>query len=99
MSTRIENMFESSSVEGPWVAADLAALAEGLRTLATNVEDAERIDQLRRLEELKGAVAAAQARVTADFAASQERKQREAGVPAKGIGRGIAAQVGLARRE
>ncbi len=65
----------------------------------TDVDDAERIDQLRLLEELKGAVAAAQARVTVDFAASQERKQREAGVPARQVGRGIAAQVGLARRE
>jgi 5-methylcytosine-specific restriction endonuclease McrA len=93
-------MFEDRSErEAPLVTADLAVFAGALRGLHTAVDDAERIDQLRLLEELKGAVAAAQARVTADFAASQERQQREAGVPAKRVGRGIAAQVGLAKRE
>jgi hypothetical protein len=82
----------------PLTTADLAAFAAALRSLDTDVDDAERIDQLRLLEELKGAVAA-QARVTTDFATSQERPQRATGVPAKRVGRGIAAQVGLAKRE
>jgi hypothetical protein len=71
-------MFDASlECEAPLLTADLAAFAVALRTLNRDVDDAERIDQLRLLEELKGAVAAAQARVTADFAASQERQQRE----------------------
>ena len=45
---------------------------EQLRELAAApASDAERIDLLRALEELKGAAAAAQARVTAAFAESQ----------------------------
>jgi hypothetical protein len=63
------------------------------------VGDAERIEQLRALEELKSAAAAAQARVTAEFARSQRAAQAAAGVPAREVGRGIGAQVGLARRD
>lgn len=44
--------------------------------LDDHVEDAERIDQIRLLEELKSAAAAAQARVTARFVASQKAAQR-----------------------
>jgi hypothetical protein len=61
--------------------------------------DAERIEQIRLLEELKSAAAAAQAVVTADFVASQRAQQRAAGVPEKDLGKGVAAQVALARRE
>lgn len=62
-------------------------------------DDAERVDQIRRLEEIKSAAAAAQAKVTAAFSASQRAEQRRAGVPEERVGRGIAAQVGLARRD
>ena len=48
---------------------------------ADDATDAERIDLIRALEELKGAAAAAQARVTVAFDASQRRAQRDAGVP------------------
>lgn len=61
--------------------------------------DAERIDLLRALEELKGAAAAAQAKVTVAFDASQRQAQRGAGVSERRVGRGVAAQVALARRE
>jgi hypothetical protein len=60
---------------------------------------AELVDQLRALENLKSATAAAQARVTALFAAVQRAAQAEAGVPARRVGEGIAAQVALARRD
>jgi hypothetical protein len=60
--------------------------------------DAERIDQLRLTEEIKGVLAAVQARVTTAFTASQRADQRANGVPAERVGRGVAAQVGLARR-
>jgi hypothetical protein len=51
------------------------------------------------LERLKSAAAAAQAEVTVDFVASQRAEQVAAGVPAAKVGLGIAAQVGLARRD
>ena len=51
------------------------------------------------LERLKAAAAAAQARVTVAFEASQRAGQRAAGLPERKVGAGIAAQVGLARRD
>ena len=42
---------------------------------ATDTSDAERVDLIRALEELKGAAAAAQARVTVAFDDSQRRAQ------------------------
>jgi hypothetical protein len=91
-------MFEEASA-GRMTTEQLSAVVRGLRTLDPNVDDAERIDQLRLLEELKAAAAAAQAKVTAAFVASQKAAQADAGVPARQVGRGVAAQVGLARRE
>lgn len=54
---------------------------------ATDTNDAERIDLIRALEELKGAAAAAQARVTVAFDDSRRRVQRDAGVPSAGSAR------------
>jgi hypothetical protein len=59
--------------------------------------DAERIDQLRLLEEIKSAAAGAQARITVEFEASQLRQQADAGVLARQRGKGIGDQVALAR--
>ncbi|HET6876950.1 MAG TPA: DUF222 domain-containing protein [Jatrophihabitans sp.] len=70
-----------------------------LRALDPDVGDSERIDRIRLLEELKSTAAAAQARETAAFADSQRAEQAAAGVAQKRIGRGIASQVGLARRQ
>ncbi|TRW46892.1 DUF222 domain-containing protein [Georgenia yuyongxinii] len=67
--------------------------------LDRDVSDAERVDQLRALEELKAAAAAAQARIAVDFEASQRQAQARQGVPAARRGRGIGAQIALARRE
>ncbi len=78
---------------------EVAAMVRDLRCIDRGVSDAERVEQLRVLEELKAAAAAAQALVTADFAASQEAAQVAAGTPAAEVGRGVAAQVGLAKRE
>ncbi|GAA3309915.1 HNH endonuclease [Arthrobacter ramosus] len=57
------------------------------------------IDQLRGLEDLKSAAAAAQARIAVAFDAAQRSADAAAGVPAEEQGRGVAAQVALARRE
>ncbi|MFI2565008.1 hypothetical protein ACH488_12730, partial [Paenarthrobacter sp. NPDC018779] len=54
---------------------------------------------LRGLEDLKSAVSAAQARVAVAFDLAQRREQAAAGVPVSERGRGVGAQVALARRE
>lgn len=62
-------------------------------------DDEARIELLGALEALKSAAAAAQARVSVDFAASQEAAQHQAGVLPDKVGCGIGAQVALARGE
>jgi hypothetical protein len=57
------------------------------------------IDQLRDLEDLKSAAAALQARIAVGFDVGQRRAQAEAGVPADERGKGVGAQIALARRE
>src|SRR5690242_17613511 len=76
----------------------LAGLVGALGELAQDVDDAVRIDRIRALEGLRSAVAAAQARETAAFVASQRAAQAAVGVPGGRVGRGIATQIGLARR-
>ena len=74
-----------------------------LRTLLADpprqLTDSERIDLIAALEELKNTACAAQARISVDLDASQRATQAAAGVPAAQQGRGVASQVGLARRE
>ncbi|TRW44655.1 HNH endonuclease, partial [Georgenia yuyongxinii] len=79
--------------------ADVARWRDSVMSLDRDVSDAERVDQLRVLEELKAAAAGAQARIAVDLDASQVQHQASVGVPAARRGRGIGAQVALARRE
>jgi len=102
-------MFEASGS----VAPQQAAAGSGVPVAATAVSswttallgvergatDAERVDLLRALEQLSCAVAGAQAVVTADFDSSQRAEQAAAGVRSECLGRGVASQVALARRE
>lgn len=76
---------------------------ERLRRLSDVHTDAERIDLIRALEELKNVAAATQARLTVAFADSHEadeaarrRDPSELGRPGT---RSVAAQIALARRE
>ena len=92
---KIEHMFERA----PTTAADLRWFVGALGRLDDRVGDAERVDQIRLLEEIKSAAAAAQATVTSDFVASLRAAQVQAGVAAGEVGAGIAAQVALAKRE
>lgn len=82
---------------------DLGCDVQAWTTLLTHAHaglgDAQRIDMLRNLEELKCAAEAAQAVIAADFEESQRRRAAAAGEPAERRSRGIAAQVALARRE
>ena len=87
------------AVTGELDTATLAGLTRRLARVDRAVGDSERVEQIRALEELKSAAAAAQAVVTADLVASQRAKQQAAGVPADQLGRGVAAQVALARRD
>jgi hypothetical protein len=75
------------------------AAAAALSGIGAGADDVERIDLIRALEELKCAVEGAQAVLTAAFDASQRAAEAAAGVPAERRGRGVAAQVALARRE
>ncbi|MGM7777041.1 DUF222 domain-containing protein [Arthrobacter sp. KNU-44] len=74
-------------------------LIEAVRSLRPGPESTELINQLRGLEDLKSAAAAAQARIAVAFDAAQRSADAAAGVPADEQGRGVAAQVALARRE
>ena len=80
-------------------AATIATWVTALAGTARTVDDAERIGQIRVLEELKAAASAAQARATADLDDSVRRRHAEARMPAARHGQGVAAQVALARRE
>ena len=98
-------MFESTTAHAapdaisPLDAAALRRWAVALRGVDRHAADAERIDQIRALEELKCAAEAAQAVLAADFDVSQREAAARQGVPAERQGRGIAEQIALARRE
>jgi hypothetical protein len=85
-------MFASSG------SAALRELTAEVRSLPATTDDSERIERIRLLEELKSVAAAVQAEETARFVAAQRAEQVAAGVAADRVGRGIAAQLGLARR-
>ena len=57
------------------------------------------IAQIGELERLKSAAAAAQARAAAAFDAARRSAEDAAGVPSRGRGRGVAAEVALARHD
>ncbi|MET4540155.1 hypothetical protein ABIE37_001936 [Arthrobacter bambusae] len=57
------------------------------------------IGQLRVLEEMKSAISGLQAQIAVAFDLAQRAEQAEAGVPAAERGKGVGAQVALARRE
>ncbi len=79
--------------------AHVSELIAAVRSLRLAADSAELIDQLTALEDLKAAIAAAQARITVAFDAAQRRAQAENGTPAEDQGKGVAAQIALARRE
>ncbi|MHA7238591.1 HNH endonuclease [Arthrobacter sp. TMS1-12-1] len=60
---------------------------------------AESIDEIRDCEELKSLIAGRQARAAVAFDLSERRAQAAAGVPVAELGKGVAAQIALARRE
>jgi hypothetical protein len=84
---------------GPVSTRDLQAWTTALALSDGPGSDAERIDRIRALEELKCAAEAQQAELAADLDASQRAAQAAAGIPAERQGRGVGHQIALARRE
>src|SRR6478752_924466 len=78
------------------VAAVIAALASAD---IEDLPDADRIDELTALEQLKAAAFARQVRVTDAFARSQRARLLAAGSKAAEASRSVCGQVGLARRD
>jgi hypothetical protein len=84
-------------------APSIGDLRDALARLAAHdgagLSEAEMVDHLTAMEQLKSGLAAAQARVSARFAAERVKSEAAAGVPAEQRGRGIAAEVALARQD
>lgn len=70
-----------------------------LASMDRSIDNAARVDLLRALEELKASCAGAQALLAADLDAFTRNDRGERGVPRAYQGRGINAQIALARRE
>ncbi|HEU5044337.1 MAG TPA: hypothetical protein VFT75_09390, partial [Nocardioidaceae bacterium] len=90
---------QAAGSTGGGLLGQLHQLRTRLADLPRQLSDAERVEVIGALEELKNTACAAQARISVDLDASQRASQAAAGVPASQQGRGVAGQVGLARRE
>jgi hypothetical protein len=98
---KIEHMF-GSVLEADTLAGWQRSLASALDTdpgRDSGLGDAGRVEAIRALEELVCTATAAHALPTSELDTSQRAVQAAAGVPAARQGRGVAAQVGLVRRE
>ncbi len=88
---------ESADAVVDWLEEMLTGLG-GLVAGGGSVPDVTRIDRIARLEQLRSAVAAAQASEMVRFARSQVAEQQSVGVDYRRLGRGIADQIALACR-
>lgn len=84
----IENMFEEFDQFGSLVAA-----------IPPDATEAALVTRIAQLEKLKAAAAAGQARAAAALDASRREAEAAAGVPAHNRGRGVGAEVALARSD
>lgn len=80
-------------------ASDLTAAVADVATVQAGLSEAELIERIAVLERLKSAAAAGQARATAALDAGRRADEAAAGVPSAMRGRGVAAEVALARRD
>ena len=80
-------------------AAQAADLAAALRGGGLPDDPAALIDLVGDLERLKSAVCAVQADATVAYDAARRREESEQGVSRRRQGRGVAAEIALARRE
>ena len=79
-------------------AATLATVVDGVAGLACG-DPVKLIDQMRQLERLKNAAAAAQTRLTMELRQLREAEARAEGRNAKRVPASVAGEVGLARHE
>ncbi|NKX78304.1 DUF222 domain-containing protein [Gordonia amicalis] len=77
---------------------DLRALVSLLAGMAAGAGEAESVERLTVLEEIKSACAAAQVRETANLDQLRADDEAARNVPQQRRGRGLAAEVGLARK-
>ncbi|MFC7402863.1 DUF222 domain-containing protein [Citricoccus sp. GCM10030269] len=78
---------------------DLARYIDLLAEMPVAGTEEAAIDRVRILEGLKAACAAAQARETEQFRSLRCQAESDAGMPARERGRGVAAEIALARGE
>nr|NLD41387.1 DUF222 domain-containing protein [Actinomycetales bacterium] len=83
--------------------ADVCRRGEELRAVlrerAPAVSEAEAVDAIRLLEEVKSALAGTQAALAMELDGLRRAAEAAQGVPAEQRGRGVAAEIALARRE
>ena len=92
-------MFDLLVVGAAPTVADLEGLLDRLDRLdGTGATEVEQIEYVSLLERLKGAMAAAQARVTDNLARARAASEAERGIPAGKRCQGLAAEIALARR-
>ncbi|MCX2749078.1 DUF222 domain-containing protein [Arthrobacter sp. MI7-26] len=96
---RVQDLIDAVNSLRPGVGSTAAAGGTQSAGSTELPDSAELINQLRGLEDLKSAVAGAQARIAIAFDAAQRSAEKALGIPADEQGRGVAAQVALARRE
>ncbi|ROS30575.1 DUF222 domain-containing protein [Cellulomonas sp. PhB150] len=77
----------------------VAAFREQVAAVLGTGSSPEDVSLIAALEELKSTVCAAQAALSVALDTAERDRQAVAGVPARRRGQGVAAQVGLARRE
>jgi hypothetical protein len=95
----IECMFDSPDLLPPLDAAQVEAWVERMAVTAGPNDDASRVEMLRALERLTCAASGLQAEITSRFDDSVRRREAERGLPHDRQGRGVPAEVALARRE
>ncbi len=72
---------------------------ESLFDIDPAASEEELRDAIERLERMKSAAAAAQARATAQWWAKRRAAEAVAGIPARNRGRGLSSEIALARRD
>lgn len=98
-SGTIECMYDDASdATGLLATEHLRSIVGGLSAMPVGLEEAESVDRLTLLEEIKSACTAAQVRETANLDALRAADEAARNVPERRRGRGLAAEIGLARK-
>src|SRR4051794_29561416 len=97
----------ATTTSGPMLPELSGLTSEDLRDALTmlanddgaGLTEVELVDQIRLMEQLKSGLAARQARLTVRLAQQRCAAEAASGIPADQRGRGLAAEIALARRE